>query len=152
MFEKSTHERRNGQSLEVEATSFLLIIAGLFFLLESTIHYADFFVTSRGGGSSPVALSLTLGSFAIGLLYFLLAYSCLKNQKDVEPFAFATAYAGLMSISYFIVEIVESFGPKFYFSASFDYAQFLVGYGSVTILVELLIVFFSYRAWKTLSS
>jgi hypothetical protein len=136
-------------TLESEATSFLLLVAGLFFSVEGVLHYVDFFVTSNAKNS--VSIVLTLGSAAIALLYFALAYSCWRNPRDTGFFAFALILSSILSASYFILVIVESLGSKFYFSASVSYFEFLSGYGSVTIFVELLIAFFSFRVYRTLS-
>jgi len=153
MLEKNVSGAKSTRkTLEIEATSFLLGVASLFFLLEGIIHYSDFFITAHEGNNSLVPVSLILGSIVIGLLYFLLACLCLQNQGNAWLFAFVAVFAGLLSISYFIIEIVESLGPKFYFFVSFNYVQFITGYGSITILIELLIVFFSYRVFKTLST
>jgi hypothetical protein len=143
--------REKHGTLESEATSFLLLVAGLFFLLEGLIHYDNFFVTASEIHSAT-AIILVVGSVAVAALYLALAYSCWKNPSDTGFFAFALVLSVLLSVSYFVLEIVESAGPQFYFIASFNYVQFLSGYGSVTIFVELLIVFFSFRVYRSTSS
>ena len=134
-------------TLETEATSFLLFVAGAFFLLEGLIHYDDFFVTSSETHSAT-AIALVIGSVAVAILYLALAYSCWKNPSDQGFFGFALTLSSLLSASYFVLEIVESAGPQFYFPAFFNYVQFVAGYGSVTIFVELLIAFFSFRVYR----
>ncbi len=142
--------RKKLGTLETELTSFLLFVAGSFFLLEGLIHYDDFFVTASETRSTT-AITLVIGSVAVALLYLALAYSCWKNPGDQGLFGFALVLSGILSASYFVLEIVESAGPQFYFSAFFNYVQFVSGYGSVTIFVELLIAFFSFRIYRSLS-
>ncbi len=142
--------REKHGTLETEATSFLLFVAGAFFLLEGLIHYDDFFVTASETRSAT-AIALVIGSVAVAILYLALAYSCWKNPGDPGFFGFAVILSGLISASYFALEIVESAGPQFYFSAFFNYVQFVSGYGSVTIFVELLIAFFSFRVYRSSS-
>lgn len=131
-------------TLESEVTSYLLFLAGLFFTTEGVLHYIDFFVTSNA--KNAVSITLILGSATIALVYFALAYSCLRNPRDSGYFAFAMIWSSLLSLAFFILVIVESLGSKFYFSSSVSYFEFLSGYGSVTIFAELLIVFFAFRS------
>jgi hypothetical protein len=138
--------KRKSGTLETETTSFLLFAAGAFFLLEGLIHYEDFFVTNKAENS--VSIVLVVGSVAVALLYLLLAYSCLKNPGYQGLFLFTMIISGLLSASYFVLAIVEFAGPKFYFESFFNYIQFLSGYGSVTIFIELLIAFFSFRVYR----
>ena len=72
--------REKRATLETEATSFLLFVAGAFFLLEGLVHYEDFFVTSRADNS--VSIVLVVGSVVVALFYLLLAYSCWKNPAN----------------------------------------------------------------------
>lgn len=131
------------KSLESEATSFLLLVAGLFFSAEGTLHYIDFFVTSHA--VNAVSAVLITGSFAIALLYFGLSYSCWRSPQSVGSFAFSMVLSSALSACFFILIILEALGSKFYFSAWLSYFQLLSGYGSVTVFVELLVAFFSYR-------
>ena len=141
--------REKRATLETEATSFLLFVAGAFFLLEGLVHYEDFFVTSRAVNS--VSIVLVVGSVVVALFYLLLAYSCWKNPANNGSFGSAMVTSALLSASYFVLVVVEFAGPQFYFTSFFNYIQFLAGYGSVTIFVELLIVFFSSRVYRSLS-
>jgi len=135
------------RTLETEFTSFMLFVAGAFFLLEGLIHYEDFFVTSKAGNS--VSIVLVIGSVTVAFLYLLLAYSCWKNPTNKGYFGFVTLISALLSTSYFVLAVVEFAGPRFYFASFFNYIQFLAGYGSVTIFIELLIAFFSFRAYRS---
>jgi hypothetical protein len=139
------------RTLETEVTSFLLLVAGLFFLLEGTIHYANFFVTAHVT-NIYVPLTLFVGSIAVGAIYLFLAYKTWRNPVSETLMVLATLFSGFLSVSYFIIAIIESTTAQSFFSPFFNYIQFLVGYGSVTILVELLIVFFSWRAYRALLS
>ncbi|MDG6904297.1 MAG: hypothetical protein JRN20_00770 [Nitrososphaerota archaeon] len=140
---------RNKRSLETEATSFLLFTAGLFFSVEGTLHYINFFVMSHA--ENTVSLILIIGSASIALLYYVLGYSCWTNPFDLGFFAFSLIVSVLLSACFFILVFVEALGSKFYLSAYVSYFQFLSGYGSATIIIELLIVFFSYRVCRALS-
>jgi hypothetical protein len=142
--------KESGRNLETDIACFLLLVAGLFFLLEGIIHYDDFFVTSHAGENLTTSF-LIFGSFAVALVYLGLAYLSWQSPVSSDLFGFAAIFSGLLSAAYFLIEVVESAGPKFYFSASINYIQFVSGYGSVTILVELLVAFFSYRIFKALS-
>jgi hypothetical protein len=137
-------------TLETEATSFLLAVAGSFFLLETIVHYDDFFVSFKST-SDLIPIILVVGSLAVTIFYLVLGYSCWKNPTNGGLFVFAIVFSGLMSLAYFIIAIVESTSAQVYFSPYFNYAQFLVGYGSVTIFVELLILFFSWRVYRAQS-
>lgn len=143
--------RRASGTLETEATSFLLAVAGLFFLLETIVHYDDFFVQFKETANiTPIVL--VAGSSAVTILYLLLGYSCWRNPASEGLFGFAMVFSGLLCISYFVIAIVESTSAQLYFSPYFNYVQFLVGYGSVTIFVELLILFFSLRVYRSFAS
>ena len=138
------------RTLEAEATSFLLMVAGLFFLLETIVHYDDFFVSFKSTGDvTPIIL--VVGSLAVAIGYFVLAYSSWRNAVSEGLFGFVIVFVGLLSLAYFIIAIVESTSVQLYFSPYFNYVQFLVGYGSVTIFVELLILFFALRVYRSLS-
>lgn len=141
--------KSKSRTLETEATSYLLLVSGLFFLLEGTVHYDDFFVRSHVTNIG-VAMTLFLGSVAVGVLYLFLGYSCWRDPVSEGLFIFVALFSGLLSLSYFAIAIVESTSAQLYFSPFFSYVQFLVGYGSVTIFVELLIVFFSLRVYRLL--
>ena len=136
-------------SLEAVATSFLLMVAGLFFTLEGALHYIDFFVTSYA--MNATSLVLIVGSFTIAVLYYVLSLSCWGNPHDAGYFGFSLVISALLSACFFILVILEALGSDFYFSAWVSYFQILSGYGSVTVFVEILIAFFSYRVIKSLS-
>ena len=106
------------RTLETEFTSFMLFVAGAFFLLEGLIHYEDFFVTSKAGNS--VSIVLVIGSVAIALLYLLLAYSCWKNPANKGYFGFATLISAILSASYFVLAVVEFAGPAVLFCFIFQ--------------------------------
>jgi hypothetical protein len=138
------------RTLEAEAASFLLAVAGLFFLLETIVHYDDFFVSFKAT-DDVTPIILVVGSLAVAIGYFALAYYSWKNPESEGLFGFVIVFSGLLSLSYFIIAIVESTNVQLYFSPYFSYIQFLVGYGSVTIFVELLILFFALRVYRSLS-
>jgi hypothetical protein len=124
----------------------MLFVAGAFFLLEGLIHHEDFFVTSKAENS--VSIVLVVGSIAVAFLYLLLAYSCWKNPVK-GSFGLVMAISALLTISYFVLAVVEFAGPQLYFTSFFNYVQFLAGYGSVTVFIELLIAFFAFRSFKS---
>ncbi len=143
--------KESGRTLESDTAAFLLFVAGLLFFLEGIIHYDDFFVSSQVSATATT-WALVLGNLVVGLLYFALAYSCLQAPKSEDLFGFSLFFSGTLSGSYIAVEIVESVGPKFYFAEPFNYIHFVIGYGSVTIFVELLVAFFCYRVFRTLAA
>lgn len=138
--------------IEVEGSIFLLLAAGAFFALETLFHYESFLHEITLKSVAPEALDLIIGSTIISLTYFWLGYSCWKNSTDPESFTMAMFVCGFLIFSYFVVEITASASPGFYYATYLDYAQFVSGYGSVTIFVEMLVLFFSYRADKLLRS
>lgn len=139
------------RTLEQEATSFLLTVAGLFFLLETIVHYNDFFVSFKAT-DDLIPILLVVGSLAVAIGYFVLGYFSWQKPASEGLFAFVMVFSGLLSLSYFLIAIVESTSVQLYFSPYFSYVQFLVGYGSVTIFVELLSLFFSFRVYRALAS
>ncbi len=60
----------------------------------------------------------------------------------------AVFICGFLIFAYFVVEIIDTGFPQFYYAAYLEYGQFVSGYGSVTILTEMLSLFFTYRAYK----
>jgi hypothetical protein len=140
---------KESSSLETEFTSFLLFAAGILFVDEAIIHYSTFFVVTHGS----LALSTTIlvgGNAGVGILFLGLAYVCWKSPDNKDLFGFVALLSGLLSLSYLIVGIIESLSPNLYFSSFVNYFQFVIGYGSVTIFVELLIVFFSFRSYRSI--
>lgn len=138
---------KESSTLETEFTSFLLFAAGILFVLETIIHYNTFFIATHGSNTLTTII-LVGGNAGIGILYLGLAYACWKSPDNKDLFGFVALLSGLLSLSYFIVEIIESLSPNLYFSSFVNYFQFVIGYGSVTIFVELLIVFFSFRSYR----
>jgi len=132
----------------VEGSIFLLIAAGLFFSLEALFHYEDFLHEITLKSVSSVALALVIGSSIIGLIYFWLAYSCWGNREDPEFFTISLFVSGFLVLAYFVVEVIASAFPQFFVQVYLNYFQFVSGYGSVTIFVEMLVVFFTYRVDK----
>jgi uncharacterized membrane protein len=147
---KSVSRSEGAGSFEVEGSIFLLIAAGLFFSLEAVFHYDDFLHEITLKSVSSVALALVIGSVIIGLIYFWLAYSCWGNRDDPEYFTVALFVCGFLVLAYFVEEITASAYPQFFVQVYLNYFQFISGYGSVTIFVEMLVVFFTYRAEKLL--
>ena len=134
--------------IEVEASVFLNFVAGVFFALETLFHYESFLHEITLKSVAPEALDLIIGSAIVTLIYFWLGYSCWRNSAEPDNFAIPMFVSGFLILSYFVVEVAASAFPTFYYAMYLDYAQFVSGYGSVTIFVEMLILFFSYRADK----
>ena len=147
---KSASKSEGTGSLEVEGSIFLLIASGLFFSLEAVFHYEDFLHEITLKSVSSVALALVIGSVIIGLTYFWLAYSSWTNRDDPEYFTIALFVSGFLVLAYFVVEVIASAFPQFFVEVYLNYFQFVSGYGSVTIFVEMLTVFLTYRADKLL--
>lgn len=138
--------------VEVEGSIFLLLTAGIFFALETLFHYESFLHEITLKSVAPEALDLIIGSAIISLIYLWLGYSCWSNGSDPDRFTIAMFISGFLIFSYFVVEIAASAFPTFYYAMYLDYAQFVSGYGSVTIFVEMLVFFLCYRADKILRS
>ncbi len=141
---------KESSTLETEFTSFLLFAAGILFVVESIIHYNTFFVVTHGSNNTLTTTILVGGNAGIGIVCLGLAYACWKGPDNKDLFGFVALLSGLLSLSYLTVEIIESLSPNLYFSTFVNYFQFVVGYGSVTIFVELLIVFFSLRVYRSI--
>jgi hypothetical protein len=137
-------------TLDVDAATFLLLADGLFFLLETFFHYSSFSEHLANHNASPQALELIVGSLAVSLGYFAFAYFSWKNKTNEQYFGMGLLYSFLLVLLYFMLTIVLAVLPKLYFLADLEYAQFSYGYGSVTIFVEMLTVFFCYRAYMHL--
>jgi hypothetical protein len=84
-------------TLETEGTSFLLMVAGLFFLLETIVHYNDFFVSSKETNDA-IPKTLVVGSLSVAIMYSILAYSCWRNPASEGLFGFAVVFSGLVSL------------------------------------------------------
>jgi hypothetical protein len=137
-------------SFEVEGSIFLLLASGLFFALETLFHYESFLHEITLKSVSSEALVLVIGSAIVSVIYFWLGYSCWKSRDDPESFTIALFATGFFVLAYFAEEIIASAFPSFFYAFYLDYAQFIPGYGSVTIFVEMLALFFVYRAEKLL--
>jgi hypothetical protein len=148
--ERAVVKPESAASFEVEGAVYLLVASGLFFALETLFHYESFVHQITLKSISSEALALVIGSAIISLVYFWLGFSCWRTRGDSENFAIAMFVSGFFVFSYFVVEITASAFPRFFYASYLDYAQFVPGYGSVTIFVEMLALFFTYRAEKLL--
>jgi len=148
--QKSAVKPDGADSLEIEGSIFLLVASGLFFAMESLFHYESFIHDITLKSVSPEALALVIGCAIIALVYFWLGYSCWRSRDDPEYFAIAMFLSGFLVIAYFFEEIIASALPQFFISSYLNYFQSVSGYGSVTIFVEMLVLFFTYRADKLL--
>jgi len=147
---KSTAKPKLADSIEVEGSIFLLFFSAMFFGLGTIFHYESFLHEITLKNVAPEALDLIIGSAIITLIYAWLGYSCRKDRTNPDYFIVATFICGCLIFSYFVIQIVDSVYPKFYYAAYLEYGQFVSGYGSVTIFVEMLALFFTYRAYNVL--
>jgi len=148
--ERAAVKQEAAASFEAEGAIFLLVASGLFFAMETLFHYESFLHQITLKSISSEALALVIGSAIISLIYFWMGFSCWRSRGDPENFAIAMFVSGFFVFSYFVVEITASAFPQFFYASYLDYAQFVSGYGSVTIFVEMLALFFTYRAEKLL--
>jgi hypothetical protein len=138
------------ESLEAEASIFFLFACGAFFALETLFHYESFVHSETLREVAPEALTLVIGSAIIAFIYFWMGYSCASGTNDRDRFLMAFCFSTILVITYFIVEASSSASSKFFYATYQNYAQFVTGYGSVTILAEMLVMFSTYRvATKT---
>ena len=137
-------------SIEIEGSVFLLLASGLFFGLETLFHYESFLHQISIKSVVPEALVLVIGSGIISVTYCLLSYFCWKGSSNSDNFVIAQFVSGILIFAYFVVEISASAFPEFTYATNLEYGQFVSGYGSVTIFVEMLVFFFTYRATRIL--
>lgn len=141
--------KASSDSLEVEASIALLLTCGALFALASLFHYTSFVHGVALKNVAPEALDLVIGSGIISFIYFWLGISCWRKRSDSERFLIPFCFSGILVLGYFFVEVVTSVLPTLSYSLYINYAQFVSGYGSVTILAETLVLFFSYRViWE----
>lgn len=138
------------ESLEAEASIFFLFACGAFFALETLFHYESFVHSETLREVAPEALILVIGSAIVALVYFWLGYSCSAGRTDRERYLIAFCFQSVLVVSYFIVEASASASSRFFYATDLNYAQFVSGYGSVTILAEMLAMFFTYRVATTM--
>jgi hypothetical protein len=144
----SAAKAKNVDSFEIEGSIYLLLVSGLFFAFETVLHYEDFLHEITLKIVAPEALDLIIGSAIISLIYFCLGYSCSRDRTDSDRYLFALAFTGILVLAYFVVEVLSSVSTQFYYANYIEYGQFVAGYGSVTIFVELLVLLFTYRVIK----
>jgi hypothetical protein len=148
--QKSAAKATIADSIEIEGSIFLLFVSAMFFALETLFHYESFIHEITLKNVAPEALDLIIGSAIIAVIYAWLGYSCLKDRTNADTFIVAAFICGFLIFAYFVVEIIDTGFPQFYYAAYLEYGQFVSGYGSVTILTEMLSLFFTYRAYKIL--
>lgn len=141
-----------GDSLESEASILFLASCSAFFALETLFHYENFLHESSLRTIAPEALDLIIGSAIITVVYLWLAISCIRNRTEAEPYLAAMCFASVLVLAYFAVEVAASAFPNLYYAADLNFGQFVSGYGSVTILTEILAMFFTYRVATSAST
>jgi hypothetical protein len=151
--EPATANPRSIDALEIDGSSFLLLAAGVFFGLETLSRYETFIhQTTSVKSIAAEGLILIIGSATISATYLLLSYSCWKGRSNPDSFVTAQVFSGILIFAYFAVQITTTAFSHYAFMADMDYAQFVTGYGSVTIFVEMLVLLFAYRAYKIIES
>ena len=147
---EQTHRGKVSQdSLEVEASILLLATCSALFALETLFHYESFLHETSLKSVAPEALDLIIGSAIIAILYLWLVCSCFRNRTEVEPYIAAMCFSGVLILCYFAIEVAATAFQTFYYAAGLNFGQFVSGYGSVSILAEILAFFFTYRVATT---
>jgi len=139
-------------SLEIEVSSFLLFVSGIFFGLEVLSRLQTLSQEIIFRNVIPQILVSAIGSAIIAIIYVWLGFLCWKDQTNSDNFIVASFVSGFLVFAYFVVQIIGTAFAQFYDATRLDYGGFVVGYGSVTIFIEMLGLFFTYRAYRMFPS
>lgn len=150
-------QRQNTQKgFERDGTIFFSVVSGILFSMMTYLYYREYYVFPASIRIPSISDVSILGNVIFALVYFSLAFLCLRKPSSTV-FLVSAVFSGALSIMYFSLQVLPSFltvTTSLYSSASgisLYYLSLFSGFQAVQVMIELLVVFLSLQAFRSYS-
>jgi hypothetical protein len=128
---------------------FFSAVSGIIFLLSAYLSYESAYLlpsySVRPSDYFAVANQQIAAPILVALGYFAFCYFCIREPTR-EVFLYSLVYSGFLAVMYFSLQVISQNNPSL-----MDTLSFFNGYQLVSGLIEIIVVFFSFEAFRSLA-